>query len=80
MVKTIGDAVMLASPTPEAALRTITGVLRSCEEIHGFPLPRAGAHHGPAIARHGDWLGGSVNLAARGLATPVAASSSQLPA
>src|SRR5262249_54396791 len=28
-------------------------------------LPRAGAHHGPAISRDGDYLGATVNLAAR---------------
>jgi adenylate cyclase len=30
-----------------------------------FLLPRAGAHHGPAVSRDGDYLGGTVNLAAR---------------
>lgn len=65
LVKSIGDAVMLASPTPEAAVRAAVGLMASCQNASGFPLPRAGAHHGPAIARNGDYLGGAVNLAAR---------------
>ena len=32
---------------------------------HGSPAVRVGLHHGPAIARDGDYFGASVNLAAR---------------
>jgi adenylate cyclase len=65
LVKTIGDAVMLTSPSPERALGALTRLMTSCQAANGFPLPRAGAHHGSAIARGSDYLGGAVNLAAR---------------
>jgi hypothetical protein len=65
LVKSIGDAVMLASPAPEAALHSVTALMQGCQERSRFLLPQAGAHHGPAIARHGDYLGAAVNLAAR---------------
>jgi adenylate cyclase len=65
LVKSIGDAVMLASPTPDAAVRTVLSLMASCQATSGFPLPRAGAHHGSAIIRGSDYLGGAVNLAAR---------------
>jgi class 3 adenylate cyclase/YHS domain-containing protein len=65
LVKTIGDAIMLASTAPEPALRAVTALMASCHATTGFPLPRAGAHQGSAIARAGDYLGGAVNLAAR---------------
>jgi class 3 adenylate cyclase/YHS domain-containing protein len=65
LVKTIGDAVMLASPSPESALRAVAALVASCAETSGFPLPRVGAHQGSAVARGRDYLGGAVNLAAR---------------
>src|SRR5262249_2876031 len=65
LVKSIGDAVMLASPGPAAAVATLAGLWERCSETSGFLLPRAGAHHGPAISRDGDYLGATVNLAAR---------------
>ena len=65
LVKSIGDAVMLASPEPGAAVAALAGLWARCSEASGFLLPRAGAHHGPVISREGDYLGGTVNLAAR---------------
>lgn len=65
LVKSIGDAVMLASPGPAAAVAALAGLWERCSETSGFLLPRAGAHHGPAISRDGDYLGATVNLAAR---------------
>jgi adenylate cyclase len=65
LVKSIGDAVMLASPTADAAVRLIATLMASCQKASGFPLPRSGAHQGSAIARGSDYLGGAVNLAAR---------------
>jgi YHS domain-containing protein len=41
------------------------GLWQRCSGAPVFLLPRAGAHHGLAISRDGDYLGGSVNLAAR---------------
>ena len=65
LVKSIGDAVMLASPRPADAVALLARLWERCSEESGFLLLRAGAHHGPAIRRDGDYLGGSVNLAAR---------------
>lgn len=65
LVKTIGDAVMLASPEPGAAVAMLDRLWERCGEMSGFLLPRGGAHHGPAVSRDGDYFGGTVNLAAR---------------
>jgi class 3 adenylate cyclase len=66
LVKTIGDAVMLRFPTPEAAIVALRELLQR-ELVVGDAvlLPRAGAHHGPAVVVDGDYYGGTVNLAAR---------------
>lgn len=65
LVKTIGDAVMLAFPTPDAGLDGVTLLVQACVAEPGFPLPRAGMHQGTAVERNGDYIGGSVNLTAR---------------
>lgn len=65
LVKTIGDAVMLAFPTPEDALLGVRDLLERCAAVPALPAPRAGLHHGPALARRDDWFGATVNLAAR---------------
>ncbi len=66
LVKTIGDAVMLRFPTPAGAIIALRELLQR-ELLVGDAvlLPRAGAHHGPAVAVDGDYYGGAVNLAAR---------------
>jgi adenylate cyclase len=65
VIKTIGDAVMVRHSTPSEAV--VLGLAAAHEVIagHGFPAVRVGMHHGPAIAREGDWFGATVNLAAR---------------
>src|SRR5918995_3485937 len=65
VVKTIGDAVMVRHSVPSDAVSL--GLTAAHEVIagHGFPAVRVGMHHGPAIAREGDWFGATVNLAAR---------------
>ncbi|MEQ1788071.1 MAG: adenylate/guanylate cyclase domain-containing protein [Acidimicrobiales bacterium] len=63
LVKHIGDEIMFASPD----------AVRGCEIalalIEAFPesesLPRGGLAHGMVVARHGDFYGPVVNLAAR---------------
>jgi adenylate cyclase len=65
VIKTIGDAVMVRHADPSEAVRL---GLRAAHDVmagHGFPAVRVGMHHGPAIAREGDWFGSTVNLAAR---------------
>jgi adenylate cyclase len=66
LVKTIGDAVMLRFPSPEAAIVALRELLQR-ELVVGDAvlLPRAGAHHGSAVAVDGDYYGAAVNLAAR---------------
>jgi class 3 adenylate cyclase len=66
LVKTIGDAVMLRFPTPEAAIVALRQLLQRELVVGGnVLLPRAGAHHGPAVVVDGDYYGAAVNLAAR---------------
>jgi adenylate cyclase len=65
LVKTIGDAVMLALSNPTLA---VSALRRLFDDAHADPnmlLIRAGAHTGSAIADGDDYLGGAVNLAAR---------------
>jgi adenylate cyclase len=66
LVKTIGDAVMLRFPTPGRAVVALQELLsREIATPEAVLLPRAGAHHGPAVAVEGDYYGAAVNLASR---------------
>jgi adenylate cyclase len=65
LVKSIGDAVLLASPSPEAGVALVSAILEDCRTLPGFPVARAGLHHGPAAERDGDFFGAAVNLTAR---------------
>lgn len=65
LVKSIGDAVMVAAGTASAALLAVQHVFEASYAADSFPEPRAGLHQGPVIARDGDYFGGTVNLAAR---------------
>jgi adenylate cyclase len=66
LVKTIGDAVMFVAPEPAPLLDTALGLMEAAErEGEHFPALHAGAAHGPALRRWGDYYGGPVNLAAR---------------
>ncbi|MEE6140358.1 YHS domain-containing protein [Mycobacterium sp. 050128] len=65
LVKTIGDAAMLAADTPTQMMATITELADRVASEDGFLPIRAGIHHGPAIARDGDLFGHAVNIAAR---------------
>ena len=65
VVKSIGDAVLLASPTPRAALQLVEGVLRTCADQDKFLGTRVGMHAGPAVRRGDDFFGATVNLTAR---------------
>jgi class 3 adenylate cyclase/YHS domain-containing protein len=66
LVKTIGDAVMLRFETASAAVIALhalfEGEIATAEAVL---VPRAGAHHGPAVAVEGDYYGAAVNLASR---------------
>jgi adenylate cyclase len=65
LVKTLGDAVLVTSATPRAALELIDRLFGSAAGDKMLPALRAGLHHGPAIERDGDVFGAAVNLAAR---------------
>jgi adenylate cyclase len=73
LVKTIGDAAMIAGPEPagvvDAALRLVDMAEREGED---FPSIRSGVATGPALERAGDWYGSPVNVASRvtGVARP----------
>jgi adenylate cyclase len=66
IVKTIGDAIMFASPAPEPLLETslrLTGLVDA--EGDEFPSIHSGLAAGVALSREGDWYGPPVNLASR---------------
>jgi adenylate cyclase len=66
LVKTIGDAVMFVAPEPPPLLDTVLALMEAAEgEGEDFPALHAGAAHGQALRRWGDYYGGPVNLAAR---------------
>ncbi len=66
LVKTIGDAAMLASTEPEPLLGATLALLEAADaEGEEFPQLRAGAALGAALPRAGDWFGRPVNLASR---------------
>ena len=65
LIKTIGDAVLVTSPSPGDALDLVERLLAFAAREPRLPAMRAGLHHGPAIERDGDVFGAAVNLAAR---------------
>ncbi len=66
LVKTLGDAAMLAAPTPEPLLDAALELIEAAEaEGADFPQLRAGAASGMALPRAGDLFGRPVNLASR---------------
>ena len=66
LVKTIGDAAMLASSEPEPLLAAALELIDAADaEGEDFPQLRAGAALGQALPRAGDWFGRPVNLASR---------------
>jgi adenylate cyclase len=66
LVKTIGDAVMFVAPEPAPLLDAVLGLMESAErEGEQFPALHAGAAHGQALRRWGDFYGDPVNMAAR---------------
>jgi len=66
LVKTIGDAAMLASVEPEPLLSAALSLIDAADaESEDFPQLRAGLAVGFALPRAGDWFGRPVNLASR---------------
>jgi class 3 adenylate cyclase len=65
LVKTLGDAVLLASPTASDALELVTRIVQACAAQDEYLNTRTGIHSGPAAERGGDFFGAAVNLTAR---------------
>lgn len=64
LVKSLGDGAMLVFSDPAEAVVTGAGVIAAMRG-NGLPGVHASVHRGIAIARSGDYFGGSVNVAAR---------------
>lgn len=65
LIKSIGDAVLLASTSPREGIGLVARILEALKAIENVPLTRTGLHHGEAIERDGDVFGTAVNIAAR---------------
>ncbi|MBI5104888.1 MAG: adenylate/guanylate cyclase domain-containing protein [Solirubrobacterales bacterium] len=66
VVKTIGDAVMLACPEPQRLVACSLALVDAIDqEGQAFPQVRVGIAAGPAVTRGGDLFGRPVNLASR---------------
>lgn len=65
LVKTIGDAVMLVSPSVTDAIMAALALARMVATQPTFPALRIGLHVGPAVERDNDYFGSAVNIAAR---------------
>jgi adenylate cyclase len=65
LVKTIGDAVMLAFDQPAPAIPALRRLFNAASADEAMPLIRAGVHHGSAVEDGMDYFGAAVNLAAR---------------
>jgi adenylate cyclase len=64
-IKTIGDAIMIRVPEAKEAVTLGLEIVHTFHLKPGFPVIHVGMHTGPAVKQGSDWLGGSVNLAAR---------------
>jgi adenylate cyclase len=65
IVKQIGDAFMLCFAHPTDAIEFGLTVDQFVDTESQFPALHIGAHHGPVLYRDGDYIGATVNLAAR---------------
>ena len=65
LVKVLGDGAMLVAPEPEPLVRGMLELVNAAAGDGSLPPVRAGVAHGPALHSAGDWLGRTVNVAAR---------------
>lgn len=65
ILKQIGDAFMLTFTQPTDAIEFGLAISRFVDAEPQFPALHMGAHHGRVLYREGDYVGGTVNLAAR---------------
>lgn len=64
-VKTMGDAVMVHVSDAHRAVCLAECAVGELGARHGALGVRVGMHTGPAVRRHGDWFGATVNIASR---------------
>ena len=65
VVKVIGDAVMLAAETADAAVAATVRLVDACATDAHLPAARGGVSTGRVLARGDDYAGPAVNRAAR---------------
>jgi adenylate cyclase len=65
ILKQIGDAFMLMFTHPTNAIEFGLAMDRFVDAQAQFPALHIGAHHGAVLYREGDYVGGTINLAAR---------------
>jgi class 3 adenylate cyclase/YHS domain-containing protein len=65
VVKQIGDAFMLVFPTARPAVDCVLEIERRTAREPRFPAIRSGIHYGEVLYREGDYIGTTVNIAAR---------------
>jgi adenylate cyclase len=65
LVKQIGDAFLLVFRDPREAVACALDIETRATSEPAFPAVRAGIHRGVALYREGDFVGATVNLAAR---------------
>jgi class 3 adenylate cyclase/YHS domain-containing protein len=65
IVKQIGDAFMVVFPEAHPAVACAIEIERLAAREPQFAAVRSGIHSGPVLYREGDYVGTSVNLAAR---------------
>jgi class 3 adenylate cyclase/YHS domain-containing protein len=65
IVKQIGDAFMLCFDHPTDAIEFGLAMDQFVDTEPQFPALHIGAHYGPVLYRDGDYIGATVNLAAR---------------
>ena len=65
LLKQIGDEFMLIFPSGAQAIACGRALMAQAGEEHQFPGLRLGAHSGSALYREGDYVGATVNVAAR---------------
>lgn len=65
LIKTLGDAVLLAAASPRGGIELVARVLNAVGSLDSAPLTRTGLHQGEAVERDGDVFGTAVNIVAR---------------
>jgi adenylate cyclase len=65
LVKVLGDGAMLVASEPDPLVRSMLHLVDAAAAETQLPPVHAGVAHGPALHSAGDWLGRTVNVAAR---------------